>query len=409
MNRRELLAASMAAALPLKSFGQAEAPDNRAYWISQLQRVSHPVLDALAKRRLVATMPVECVAGHEADRRRVTHLEALGRTLAGIAPWLEHGPESGAEGAAREQYCALAREAIAAGVDKRSPDYLRFGEDRQTIVDAAFLSLALVRAPKELREKLPAPVKLQLAEALRATRGLLAPFNNWLLFAAMIEVCLLQLGESWDRERVDYALREHESWFLGDGTYGDGPHLHWDYYNSFVIQPFLLNLLDGLGPELQKESAWTAMVPAIHLRAQRYAAVQERLIAPDGSYPLTGRSICYRCGAFQHLAEISLRGLLPQSLTPAQVRGALTAVIRKTLDAPGTFDANGWLRIGVAGHQPSLGEPYISTGSLYLCTAVFLPLGLPAENPFWSAKPAPWTSQQLWKGVDLPADHAQDG
>jgi hypothetical protein len=81
-------------------------------------------------------------------------------------------------------------------------------------------------------------------------------------------------------------------------------------------------------------------------------------------------------------------------------------VIRRTLEAPGTFDADGWLSIGLAGRQPGLGESYISTGSLYLCTLAFLPLGLPPDNPFWTGAAMEWTSQRAWSGQDLAADHA---
>ena len=119
-------------------------------------------------------------------------------------------------------------------------------------------------------------------------------------------------------------------------------------------------------------------------RAKRYAEIQERLIAPDGSFPSIGRSTTYRFGAFQTLALIALRRELPEKVRPAQVRCALTAVIRKMMEAPGTFDANGWLQIGFCGHQPALAENYISTGSLYLCAAGLLPLGLPPADDFWS-------------------------
>jgi hypothetical protein len=280
-----------------------------------------------------------------------------------------------------------------------------FGGDRQTIVDTAFLALALLRAPQELREKLPAPVRAQLADAMQATRAQLPGYNNWLLFAAMIEACLFAMGEPWDRERVDYALREHATWYVGDGVYGDGPHFHQDYYNSFVIQPFLLMLMDVVG---KQEPAWGAMVDAIRERATRYAAIQERMIAPDGTYPIVGRSIAYRCGAFHLLADAALRGMLPPEVAPEQVRGALAAVMRRTLTPPGTFDDRGWLRIGLAGHQPSLGEVYISTGSLYLCMTAFLPLGLPAGHRFWSAAAAPWSSVKVWSGADFKLDRALD-
>jgi hypothetical protein len=84
----------------------------------------------------------------------------------------------------------------------------------------------------------------------------------------------------------------------------------------------------------------------------------------------------------------------------------MTAVIRRMIEAPGTFDDHGWLRIGFCGHQPSLAEGYISTGSLYLCSAALLPLGLPPADAFWSAPATRWTSQLLWSGISLPPDHA---
>jgi len=101
-----------------------------------------------------------------------------------------------------------------------------------------------------------------------------------------------------------------------------------------------------------------------------------------------------------------LRRALPDGTSPSQVRGALTAVIRRTLEAPETFDSNGWLRIGLCGHQPGVGETYISTGSLYLCSVAFLPLGLDANDPFWSSPPQPWTSVKAWRGEPFPIDHA---
>jgi hypothetical protein len=248
-------------------------------------------------------------------------------------------------------------------------------------------------------------VRAQLADGLRATRPLQAGLSNWLLFPAGIEAALHALGQPWDRTRVDRALREHMRWYAGDGAYDDGPSFHWDYYNSFVIQPFLLAILDALGKE---DDAWAAMIPKVRAHASRYARVLERLIAPDGSYPVLGRSIAYRGGAFHLLGDIALRHMLPEDVAPEQVRCALSAVFRRTLGPSGTFDKDGWLRIGLAGHQPSLGEGYISTGSLYLCATAFLPLGLPAGDRFWSAPDAPWSSQKLWRGDDMPADHAID-
>jgi hypothetical protein len=143
-------------------------------------------------------------------------------------------------------------------------------------------------------------------------------------------------------------------------------------------------------------------------RARRYAAVQERMIAPDGSFPPLGRSLTYRFGVFHHLALMALWETLPEGVTPTQVRCGLSAVLERLLGAPGTFDQNGWLTIGVAGCQPALGEEYISTGSLYLFTCGFLPLGLAQEHPFWSAADEDWTAKKIWSGRDVMPDHCLD-
>jgi hypothetical protein len=406
MNRRDFFYAAGIGSLTalvdgssLRAAGFSPTAD-RNYWISVLRRLTDPVLRNLADGTLKIRMPVEAA---DPARGSVTHLEALGRLIAGIAPWIELAPDSSEEGRLRAEYAALARQAIARAVDPASPDLLNFTRGRQPLVDAAFLAQGLLRAPHALADELDPAVRHHLIAALEATRTMTPGFNNWLLFAAMVEAALRQLGAEWDRVRVDYALRQHEQWYKGDGVYGDGPELHCDYYNSFVIHPMLIDVVDACRDEL---AAWNELAPRIEQRARRYAAIQERLIAPDGAFPPVGRSLAYRFGAFHLLAQMALRGALPDGVAPGQVRAALTATIRRSIEAPGTFDASGWLQIGFCGHQPGIGEQYISTGSLYLCAVVLLPLGLPASDSFWSAAAEPWTSARAWSGQPFPIDHA---
>jgi hypothetical protein len=411
-NRRRFLeklalASSAFAQLALPS-AQAAAPersnaDERQIWTAMLRRVAEPVLASLAANEFKVRMPVEAAHGHADDRRRVTHLEALGRTLGGIAPWLNVAGVSGTEETERVRLGALARQGLANAVTPGAADSLDFGAAAQNLVDAAFLALGLSRARVALWEKVDGSIRERIVRALQTTRKFQPGRNNWLLFSAMIEAFLASVGADWQPEPIDIAIKAHEEWYKGDGAYGDGEDFHWDYYNSYVIHPLLLAVLDLVAPV---DARWNHLQHAVNERARRFAAVQERLIAPDGSYPALGRSITYRCGAFHLLATMALRRDLPKNVTPAQVRGALAAAMHRTLSAPGTFDEAGWLRIGLAGHQPSLGEGYISTGSLYLCTFAFLPLGLNPADEFWSAPPADWTSRKLWSGVDLPADHA---
>jgi hypothetical protein len=376
----------------------------RSSWVKHLERLALPVLEAGAAGRLKATLPVEQKPGQ--DRAPFAVLEAVGRLLAGLAPWLELEDPAmdGAERALQLRMRRLAGSTVAGIVDPASPDFANVSAGGQPLVDAAFLCHAFLRAPRQLWESLPSLVQDQTIHALDLTRRIPTPFNNWLLFAGIIEAFRLKAGRTADRMRIDYALRQHEAWYKGDGVYGDGPKYAADYYNSYVIHPMLRAILDGVGAEWPwKDTELVAKTPE---RMRRWAALQERMIAPDGSFPATGRSLAYRCGAFQSLADSALRQDLPEALPPSQVRCALGAVINRTLGAPGTYDAQGWLRIGLAGAQPGLGEGYICTGSLYLCSTAFLPLGLPAQAPFWSGPDLPWTNLRIWRGEDSPVDHA---
>ncbi|MBP5641362.1 MAG: DUF2264 domain-containing protein [Victivallales bacterium] len=375
----------------------------RRFWLDSMLKIVSPVLESLAQDELRAHMPVECQGSPE-EKKNCTYLEAFGRTLMGIAPWLGGNSQDQEEEKLRCRYASLARECLANCCDKTKADCMNFSYGMQPIVDAAFLAQGILRAPKELWEPLDASVKAHLLDAMRATRTRKPFKNNWLLFSAIIE-CLLHHAHAadWDAMRIDYALTKHVDWYLGDGWYGDGPRFNFNYYNSFVIQPMLIDILAEVATE---HSEWASLQADVTARASHFASFLEQLISPEGTYPAVGRSLAYRFGAFQALSQAALLSFLPDDLPPSQARSGLTAVIRQTMSAKDMFDDDGWLRIGVFGHQPRMGESYISTGSLYLCTAVFLPLGLPENAPFWQKPDMPWTQKKIWAGKDTVCRHA---
>jgi hypothetical protein len=402
-----LLGVLGATGLPLRAAEEKPVPvsaaaDDRAYWVAVAEKIARPVLASLARRELKKKMPVE--EQRNAKRADYTHLEALGRLLCGLAPWLALENLTGGEQKLQSEFIQFAQASLDAATDPVSPDFMNFTKGGQPLVDAAFLAQGILRAPQVLWAPLEPRVKNHLVTALKSSRQIATPDrNNWVMFAAMVEAALLEFGEPARPERLENCVRRMLGWYAGDGAYGDGEFFHFDYYNSFVIQPMLLDVLAVLR---RRDARFAAAHETVLQRARRLAEVQERLIAPDGTFPSLGRSITYRFGAFQALAQIAGQHALPKKIKPAQVRCALTAVIRKMIEAPGTFDADGWLQIGFCGHQPALGENYISTGSLYLCAAGLLPLGLPPADEFWSAPAEQWTAQQLWSGANLPADHA---
>ena len=386
----------------VSSVGYAQDP--RKVWLDYMDKVARPVLSSLAEDRLRETMPVVLsrVVDNKETRSRVTYLEAWGRLLSGIAPWLNSEGGDREEVGLRRLYRSWALKAVANSVDPSSKDYMVW-TGAQPLVDASFFALGLIRCPW-LWEHLDTVVRGRVVTALRLTRGTVPGYNNWVLFSAMIETFFCKYGYDYDPVRIEYAVRQFsENWYVGDGTFSDGMSYHDDYYNSYVIQPYLSMVVGVAG------SRYRAFAEKLDRINRRYAELQERMVNEDGSFPVTGRSITYRCGAFHHLADMAWRGQLPVSLPAGQVRAALTAVIKKTLGAEGTFNSAGWLNIGLHGHQEGLADGYITGGSLYLCSEVFLPLGLGPEDVFWRASAAPWTSVKVWSGMDsVKADHALD-
>jgi hypothetical protein len=378
---------------------------DRVYWAGLLSRIATPVLLNLSKGQLKQFMPKEVAPHYNKPVEKVTYLEAFARTMAGVAPWLELGADSTPEGKERSRLIEYARAATVQAVDTASPDYMNFtGKyDGQPLVDGAFLAHAFLRAPKQLWEPLPQHVKQQVIAAFKSLREIKPGYNNWLLFAAIIEAALLQFGDTWDPMRVDYALKKHEEWYKGDGVYGDGPSFHFDYYNAFVIHPMLADILKVLvsqGKAAQKDYERELK------RMQRYGVILERMISPEGTFPVVGRSMTYRNAVFQPLVQLALEERLPDELSPAQVRCALTSVMKNIFETPGTFYKEGWLQLGFCGHQPELADVYTSTGSLYLCTTGFLALGLPPGHPFWMNEAQDWTAKKVWKGRPVGKDHA---
>ena len=375
----------------------------RKEWLDALLRIVSPVLDSLERGQLKKDLPLSF---HE-ERADFAPLEAFGRGMLGLAPWLEAESEDleAQERALQEKYRAKAIKCIAMATDPDSPDFMVFDRGGQPLVDTAFLAHAIVRAPKALAGSLSPEVRHNLAEAFRSSRQITPGSSNWLFFSAMVEAGLYILGEPYDLVRVLYALRTFQGWYKGDGVYGDGAMLHCDYYNSFVIQPMyvdLVKLFADKSPEIE------AMGGTVIAHAARYASVLERMIGPEGSYPVVGRSICYRFGAFQMLSQAALQHELEEGVSPASVRCGLTAVIRRVMSAPDMFDEKGWLLPGVYGHQPELAEGYINIGSLYLCSAVFLPLGLSGKDEFWSGAEEEWSGKKVWSGGHISIDRAED-
>ncbi|BBB62412.1 hypothetical protein UNDKW_4139 [Undibacterium sp. KW1] len=380
---------------------------DRAYMTGLLQKMAEPVLSAMAKGELQKKFQLELSPTWDGRDKQVAYLECFGRLIAGAAPWLALPEDNTPEGRTRKRLQQMALQSYAHSVDPKSPDYLLWKGHGQALVDSAYFTNALMRAPKALWEPLDSVTKQRIISEIKGLRRIEPPYINWMLFAAMNEAWLMSIGEEYDPMRMNVAIRKINEWYIGDGWIKDGEAFHFDYYNSFVMYPMLYEVLEVLVKF--KGPFWNAKPADLQAQAlkrmQRYSEHLERFISPEGTYPPIGRSLTYRTAAFQPLGLLAWRKQLPASLPEGQVRAAMQAVHKAIWTEPSNFTSDGFLTIGFVGHQPELGDWYSNNGSMYLASEGFLSLGLPETDTYWTSPPLDWTQKKAFGGRKFPKDY----
>ncbi len=385
------------------------AKTDREKWVDLCYAISAPVLENMSKGELQKNMELELSPDWDGRDPKVSYMECFGRLMAGITPWLSLPDDNTAEGAKRKQLREWALASYKHAVDPDSPDYLLWdGPHPQPLVDASYVAESFLRAPN-LWQQLDTLTQRRYLDCFKKMRLHRPAYNNWLLFRGLIEAFILMAEpESADNFIFTTVGAKINEWYLGDGMYGDGPELALDNYNSFVIHPMYIEMLETVenNRSLNPRTRWVGNIKSelAVKRMQRYNQFIERLISPEGTYPAFGRSVVYRLGAFQTLAMAAWKYGMPEGLTNGSVRAALTAVMDNMFAVPGNFTPGGYLALGFAGHQPELSNSYTNNGSLYITSTVFLPLGLPADHPFWTDPAGEWTQKRAWKGGRIPID-----
>lgn len=390
-------------AIPTEDFQEPKPVfDDRKFWLTTMKKITYPVLSNLKNGNLKNNMPYESLGG---DMEKFAPFEAFSRVFNGIAPWLNLGVDRTNEGVLRQEYIGLTLRSIENIVNSHSEDYLSFTEPKYSLVNAAFFAQGLLRSQRQIWLNLSVDVQAKITNELKNTR-IIAPYeNHWLLYTSMIEAALLDLTGECDIERLKYGLFKFwDEWYIGDGIYKDGNTFKVGYENSMIIHPMLNDILQVMrkynveGNELLNKQL---------MRTSRLASQLERSISPTGTYPLTGESLTYRTGIFHALSQAVLLRILPSMINPAQVRSALTQVLRTQFQDNQNFSQD-WLVIGVNGSQPNAAEKHVTTAGLYSCCEVFLPLGLPQNDPFWASPFEEWTSLKAWNGGQILPDQPID-
>lgn len=380
---------------------------DRQYWCALAYKMAQPVLENMAKGELQKNMQTEFSPSFDNRNKKVLYMECFGRLMAGVAPWLTLPDDATAEGKQRKQLREWALASYKNAVDPQSPDYLCWGIGGQNLVDAAYIAESFLRAYDTLWKPLDEVTKKRYLAEFAKLRHIDPPYTNWLLFSSTIESFMAKAGGDFEEYRVNSACRKVEEWYVGDGWYADGPSFAFDYYSSYVFHPMYLETLQAMvDAKVNSRLDYQKYYDRELRRCQKYSIILERFISPEGTFPAFGRSIPYRMATMQPLALMAWYQTLPSDLSNGQVRAALTKVLHRMFDKENNFNEKGYLSIGFCGNsQKNVADWYTNNGSLYMTTLAFMPLGLPADHPFWTDAAQPWTQVKAWNNQQFPKDH----
>lgn len=301
-------------------------------------------------------------------------LEGYARPLWGLAPL-------GAGGGDFAHWDVWAR-GLASGTDPGHPEFWGVpGDLDQRQVETAALGFALALVPELLWDPLSGKERDRAGAWLAGSLDRRTPGNNWNFFPVLVGLGLDRVGYGHDRAARAARLDLLETYALGNGWYSDGATAQRDYYIPWAMHFYAL-VYAALAADQDP-----ARAARFRQRAADFAPGFRHWFAADGAAVPFGRSLTYR------FAQGAFWGALPyagvDSVPRGEVKGLLLRHLRWWRERSARTSPEGLLTIGYGYPQPGVAEQYNGPASPYWAMKAFLPLALPATDPFWTADELP--------------------
>lgn len=314
-------------------------------------------------------------------------MEAFSRVLWGLAPLWACGESAG-------EFDDLYVQGIISGTDPESDEYWgdipEVSED-QKIVEMAALGLALILAPERVWEPLTEKQKENFHKWLLQINCDILCKNNWQLFPLLVNLGFKNVGASYDKERLKFAVDMCHSFYRGNGWYHDGNSDQADYYIAFAIHFYSLiyaKVMENEDPENSR---------IFKERAELFAKSFVYWFDEDGSALAFGRSLTYRFAQCCFFSACLFAGVKPFPI--GVMKGIISRHFEWWMSKP-IFDNAGILSVGYAYPNLNMAEFYNAYGSPYWALKAFLFLALPEDDEFFVAEPLPLP--ELKKLITIP-------
>lgn len=302
-------------------------------------------------------------------------VEGFLRVLWGLVPFFA-GKNEGLE-----QFIKIYNDGFRTGTDKNSPSYWGgFRDCDQLFVEMAAVAYSIFFARDKFWDPLDEKTKDNLAVWLYEINNYDIPENNWQMFRVLVNAALKKLERKYSAKKMEEALDNTESYYIGNGWYTDGTTQQRDYYISFAIHFYCLIYAAVMGDEDYERAE------RFKARAEEFAHEFIYWFAEDGSALPYGRSLTYRFAQASFWSACLIADVKPFSY--GVIKGILSRHFEDWLKYP-IFDKAGLMTIGYKYPDLYMSESYNAPGSPYWSYKTFALLMLPDDHPFWSAEAEP--------------------
>ncbi len=371
-------------------------------WLNILLQITTPIINGFVNKNIKNIFPTHFPKSNPNPNKENVFIELFCRTILGISFLFQNIDFIKENNLETFFYNTLI------AIENAFSGYLEFNKiGNQLMVEMALLLYAFTKTPF-LWNSLNDNVKKIIFNISSYSISQYKPHpNNWLLFEAIIEIFLYKnYNKKLNKTLIN--LQNIERLYIGDSWYKDGSIFHMDFYNSYIILPFLLTIYNELYLLFNKSQTYKVLYNKTLEKIQRHSEFLERLIGENGSFPIFGRSAIYRTAIFHALLQTAYIKELPQTLSYGQVREGINAVINNIFNNNNIqiFDEHGFLTYGFSGFQPEMADGYSNSGSTYFALLIFMPLGLNKNHIFWNDDYKEWSQKKLYNGKSINCDKA---
>lgn len=321
-------------------------------------------------------------------RKKTAKIEAFARPLWGLAPYYAFPKDKDMS------FADIYTTGLANGTNPLSDEYWwKSSEDMQIKVEMAAMGTALILAPETFFYSLKEEDRLKLASWLYSINESYCYETNWIFFVVLVNIGLKKVNMPYSQEKIEWALKLLDDWYIGQGWYTDGVGEKCDYYNPFAFHFYSLIYAKSIeieNPERSKK---------LKDRAKIFAEDFIYWFDKRGDAVAYGRSLTYRFAQVAFWAALVWADASPFSL--GVVKGIINRHLKSWINAP-IFDNANILTIGYKYPNLRMSESYNAPGSPYWAMKAFLILALPEDHLFFSIEEEPLPELKNIKILSAP-------